>query len=578
MSELTHVLETSKSARGQDTFPEEARVHTQSMEGTRSDWKFVLAFGLFILLVTSIPYAWAYISSPPNKVYLGLDFAVYDYSQYMSWARESATHILVENKLTSEANPPAFFNLLWWAVGRFDSVTGVSFQFANQLLRVIFNLSFLFVAYWFCSLVLPERSQRRFALAVLTLSSGFGWMLVVLKSRTGGRVLLPTTVYTPVGDTFWGFISVPHHIVSATLVVAILGLVLRSYRRGTLSRLAFAGLLTMILGLEHTYDLVTVYAVIAVFTTLLTIRDGLRLRWVAGLAVFALLSAPAGLFWAYLTLTSSQWREVLAQYANLGVWTPNPFQLVILLGPAFLVALLAFRRRFTLTRQADQDLFLCGWFVINLLIIYLPVTFQIMMLNGFQVVMGVLATRVIFEQVIPWCRERVKAHGRFEWPRFRIPLTKLIPAIFLLMIIPTNVYILGWRVVDLNRHDYPYYLDRNDVSALAWLDQHAAGSDVVFSSLPIGIYVPGTTGAHAFLAHGAETLDFQQKNEVVHRFFETQTTDTYRREILRSYHVTYVFYGPSERRLGSFAPSRASYLVPTFESEDTQIYRVRVGP
>jgi hypothetical protein len=52
---------------------------------------------------------------------------------------------------------------------------------------------------------------------------------------------------------------------------------------------------------------------------------------------------------------------------------------------------------------------------------------------------------------------------------------------------------------------------------------------VVLSSLTIGQYIPAYTGAHAFLAHWAQTLDFFGKSRMVDEFFAAGT-DNQRRQ------------------------------------------------
>ena len=553
-----------------------ARETAEAAGDQGNDRRFLLILTLCLLVVSSLPYVYGYLSTPAGKAYMGLDYAVYDYSQYMSWARDSATQILVANKLTPEANPPVFFNLLWWLVGRIDFYTGLSFVVANQLLRVISNVLFIFVAYWFCGLVLPKRGQRRFALLLTCLTSGFGWLLVVLKHFTG-KLLNPTDLYTPVGNSFFGFISVPHHIISAAILIAIFGLALRGYRNGTWRSWALAGVLGLILGMEHTYDLVTAYAVLGMFGLLMVLREGNWRPWLVRLALFYGITAPSVLYWAALSRFSPQWQEVLAQYKNLGVFTPDPLQLIILLGPAFLLALATFRGFVPLAERRDDELFLNGWFVVVLFIIYLPVTFQIMMLNGFQVALACLATKGLFDHVLPWLQRQVAERpGLSAGAGWLTPhrLGTTLPTLFLLVAMLTNVYIFAWRFVDIHRHTYPYYLSQGDVAGLNWIDRHIQSSDVVLSSLMIGIYVPGWTGAHAFLAHGAETLDFNQKRQDVARFFNPATSDAERQATLRQFHVRYVFYGPAERQLGAYDPARADYLKEVLSVNGTEVFEV----
>ncbi len=64
-------------------------------------------------------------------------------------------------------------------------------------------------------------------------------------------------------------------------------------------------------------------------------------------------------------------------------------------GLPFLLALYTAIRQNPLQLQgvSDNDLFVRGWFWISFVLVYLPVDYQIHMLNGWQVPIAILATR-----------------------------------------------------------------------------------------------------------------------------------------------------------------------------------------
>lgn len=549
------------------------RVEGAQARPGRTDLRFAALVTVGLLLVSSVPYFMGYSFSTTDKQFMGLAGAVHDYAQYMSWARESANGLLVENKLTAEQTGPAFFNLLWWGVGHIENSLGVSFFAVNQLLRCFAIALFVFAAHRVCVAMFGSRLKQRYALVLACVASGFGWVLIPIKSISG-ILLNSTLVFNSPGNTIVGATTVPHQLLAASILLSILLLVFDGYRANAMWRLIIAGGLGLVLGLTHTYDLVTAYAVTGIFGLLVTLRDGLRPRWVAGLAAFYGLSAPAVLFWLFLSASSPAWREVLAQFRNLGVFTPDPLQLMVLLGAPLLLAILTFRGLVPLASRSDRDLFLYAWLGAVAVIIYLPVTFQIMMLNGFQVALGALATIGLFEHVLPWVRhnlaERPTVAGWLGGKR----LAAVAGIVFLVLVLPTNVYLVSQRVLDLSRRNYPEFLYRDDVAALDWLARQVQPTDVILSSMEIGHFVPGWTGAHAFLAHGAGTLAFNAKRSMTERFYAADTSDQERREILDHYGVRYVFQGPAERLLGSFDPDGAAYLRIAFTSTNTRIFEV----
>jgi uncharacterized membrane protein len=142
------------------------------------------------------------------------------------------------------------------------------------------------------------------------------------------------------------------------------------------------------------------------------------------------------------------------------------------------------------------------------------------------------------------------------------------------LVLPVNLYLFSWRFVDIARRDYPYFLRRDEMSALHWLETNSRPSDVVLSSLTIGQYVPSISGNTAFLAHWAQTLDYYTKQRLVGRFFDSNATEQERSETLRDFAVGYVFRGPQERALGDYDPEQSPIMEHVYSTSGVDIYRV----
>jgi hypothetical protein len=91
---------------------------------TRAEWRFVAFIVLLVLVLTSVPYLFGWLTAPPEKQFMGIMLDVPDHGQYFSWMRELTTAHLSANKLTPEPNQPIFFNLLWWGLGRLGNLVG----------------------------------------------------------------------------------------------------------------------------------------------------------------------------------------------------------------------------------------------------------------------------------------------------------------------------------------------------------------------------------------------------------------------------------------------------------------------
>jgi hypothetical protein len=177
------------------------------------------------------------------------------------------------------------------------------------------------------------------------------------------------------------------------------------------------------------------------------------------------------LYYVWLTQADPVWKAVLAQFGNAGVYSPPPFDLVILLGPAFLLAIFALVRLkpWNLSSLPNGELFLTGWFLSYFAIIYLPVDFQVHLINGWQVPIALLATLTLFRDVIPWASRRFKVTGNLAEMRLR----NGIAAALIVLILPTNLYLWAWRFYDLSRHDY-LLRSTGDEQAFRWWTQRRA--------------------------------------------------------------------------------------------------------
>ena len=538
-----------------------------------SEYRFVGLVVVVVLLVTSVPYAYASISAPPDKQFMGVVFNTSDHAQYLAWYREFQTSFLIPNTLTPEANPAVFFNLLWFVLGRLGHTTGWSFPVTYQIFRWVAGAFFLGMVYTFASLFFPDVRWRRTAFLITTLGSGLGWIWVVVKyTLASGELLFPMDVYVAEGNSFFCVMAYPHFAEAAGLILAVLSVLLVGERRGQLRYAILAGLIAHFLGWQHGYDLVIVWGIPSFYAGVKFLVDRQWPRyWIKAMLITGLLSWPPAVYSVLLTRLNPIWEEVLAQFSNAGVFTPDPLHMVVLMGcPLILAAvtlvLLILRPITDGARELPTPqgrLFIGVWFVAGWALTYIPTDFQIHMLNSWQVPIGLLATIGLYTIIAP---------ALTRWMSTRRSRAVIVLA-FLGLISITNGYLLAWRLLDLSRFDYPYFLDRNDVIALEWLEEHAPADAIVLSSYEVGRYVPGLTGRRPFLAHWAQTVGFYDKRDRVARFFDGQTDETDRLETLQTFGIDYVFHGPAERLLGQYDPSTSSLFEPVFHSPRVAIYR-----
>jgi hypothetical protein len=539
-----------------------------------SEYRFVGLVVVIVLLVTSLPYAFAALTVPPDKQFVGFILNTSDHAQYLAWYKGFQTSLLIPNTLTPEPNPPVFFNLLWFALGRLGRYTGWHYAVVYQIFRWVAGAFFMTMVYAFSALFFPDVRRRRIAFLIVTFGAGLGWIWVVLKyTLVPGELLFPMDVYIAEANSFLCIMAYPHFAEAAGLILAVLGLLLLGERRQQLRYAVYAGLTAHFLGWQHGYDLLIVWGVPCAYAAVRWLIDRQWPGyWFKAILVMGLLSWPPALYSVLLTRLSPIWNQVLAQFPNAGAFTPDLVHIFIYMGIPLVLAILTL---FWLVRRRSEDspdeagparkyLFVGVWFIVGWVLTYIPTDYQIHMLNSWQIPVGILSTIGLCDYVVPALARR--------WDAQR--LQKAAVLAFLVLVSLTNGYLWAWRFLDLSRYSVPYFLYRDDVSALKWLEEHTPPDTVILCSYDVGRYVPGLAGRRPFLAHWAQTVDFYDKQRRVARFFDAQTDDVERLATLQTYGVDYVLWGPAERALGSYAPSESPLFSVAFSSPHVTVYRV----
>lgn len=518
----------------------------------------VAAITTLVFVLSSVPYLAGHWFAGADVRFTWIVFDVTDTAQYYAWMRSFSQDILIANPLTPEAGSNRFFNLQWWLLGHLGFSTPLGATVTYQLLRVIALAAFAASLFWFCRIVIPGRAL--FAFTLIMFASGLGWILVVLKQWTG-ELRYPLDVQIAEANTFFSAMAFPHLLVAAALLLTVYCLYLRAESDRRWKYALLAGVTTFALGFSHGYDLIPAMAIPIATTGVLALRS----RKLPGRAVVAaaiiLGAGPPALYALALTELDATWSGVISQYGNAGVYSPTPPHLVILLGIPFLLALPQLRP----SRWAGlttPGIFLRVWLIVGFFLLYIPTDYQVKMLIGYQIPAVILMVETLLE-----VQSYISSRGRIA-PQ----ILRVAPIAILLVIALTNIYLTAWRVVELRRQDYPYYLTVGDVAVLESLPQHVGEGDVVLSSPDVGIFVPVYSDARPFLAHWAQTLNFHDRRDLATYFYDSTTADGERHEVLTNEGITFVIYGPAEARLAG-SESSVGFALAKVISGDTILYR-----
>ena len=457
-------------------------------------------------------------------------------------------------------------------------LTGLSYIWMYQILRFVSGFAFFGMVYWFIARVFAEKIQRRLVFLLLAVSSGFGWVLVLLKyTLLNGTLAFPLDLYVAEGNTFLCLMAYPHFLEAGAFILGTLALLLVGEEKGRLRWAVAAGLVAFFLGWQHGYDLLIVWAIPICYAIARWLLDRrFPMYWFKAMLITGLISCPPAIYNLLLTRLDPTWSEVLAQFANAGVYTPNPLHFFILMGLPLLIALItavallvkSIGQQWHELREKPVILFLLIWFFFGWLLTYIPTDFQIHMINSWQVPVILLAGYGLYRWVFPWLQKYL-LNKRAVY---------LAAGLIISFCALTNLYLFAWRFYDLHRYDYPFFLHTDEVSALNWLEENTPGDSIVLSNLEVGQYIPGISGRTAFLAHWAQTIRYYEKQEIVKKIFDNSLTDSEKVKLLRDYGVDYVLSGSAEQAANGSANVTFSFLTPVWKSGEVIIYILNPKP
>ncbi len=185
---------------------------------TRREWRNVALFALLVLVLTTLPYLAGATAQRDNWRFGWFMFGVDDGNSYLARMREGAVGgWLFHIAYTSEPHDGALLFTPYLAAGKLATifVSPSSPAFVDAMLvifhvsRLLFDFLLILVLYRFIAAFLVKRSLRWLALILVTLSGGFGWLLILLNQ---GNLLgsLPVDFFLPEGYSFLVLYGLPH--------------------------------------------------------------------------------------------------------------------------------------------------------------------------------------------------------------------------------------------------------------------------------------------------------------------------------------------------------------------------------
>jgi hypothetical protein len=503
-----------------------------------------------VVAASLAPYLIAGWLTPPGYHFTGFLVNPLDGFSYLAKMRQAAEGAwLLTMPYVSEPQQPAFIWPQYVLLGKFAALTGLPLILVYHGARIVTGLAMLGVLYAFLATVLADNPLRRTAFVLLSAGSGLSWL-----TSLWGFVGADATVQ--VSTTFHALLSNMHFPLATALMVLPFLLVLRGLPNpGSRPIVAGAGS-GALLATVAPFLIVIQLTVGGAWSALLLATGRLSFRPRLLLLPALPMAIAAGL--TYILWMNPAIRSWLQQTVN-----PPPTPAAFIVGYGVLLpfavagAIAVLHRVDEATCSRAGALLAAIWTIVGAVLIYLPFPWQRRLMEGYDIPLSILAAlglRWAVSSLGPAARRRITASA---------------------MALATmgTLWLAGASVMGSLALREPHYLPEADVRGLAWLEEHTTALDLVLASPTIGNVIPAYSDARVYWGHPWETPDADRKEERLLRFYARAATETERCTLAREAGASFVYWGPSETRLGGAQPSYR-WLEPVYRGDPVIVYRV----
>jgi hypothetical protein len=551
-----------------------------------SEWRWVLGFGVFVALLTSLPYLLGFIFQGDQWVFNGGVFAVEDVNSYLAnMVSGSSGAWLFRTPYTVDPQSPSLFFLHYLWLGKLAAPPDLHLKIVllYHAFRMVSILLVCLATYDLIAFFIPETVYRRWGLVLGTLGGGAGWVILVFQLQTWLATLplsdipglnLPLEFYSPETFGFLALFGLPHvALARAGLLWGVrlyLG-VFTSLVTGNFPWMkgAQTGVVWLLTLLAQPITGMLSGAVAGLFLLAYGIKNLLTqskdhftgwqtyLRAIGMTLWIGLFPLPLVVYYLLVFQTS----PVLSSWQlQSPLPSPNPLLYVFAYGLMLPFVALGIYRQIGSTRW----LLPISWFLSTFVLAYAPFNMQRRLVDGVWIALIILAMAGV-------------RPGPDPQPAWRHALPRLFKGASILSLVTTFILLVGAVTATLQPRA-PLYHPADQVNVMEQLGEIAQPGEVVLSAPASGNVLPGYAPVRVVIGISTLTANYPLVERRVAEVFSLGLPDEQRRGRLQDWSVDYLFYGPAERALGEWNPETAAYLQRVIEQGEYALYRVDLSP
>jgi hypothetical protein len=482
----------------------------------RAEWRWALGWGAVVIVLSCLPYIYAYTAAPSSHTFGGFLVNYLDGNSYLAKMREGYDgDWLFRLAFTPEKQSGLLVFTLYLALGHLAKATGLPLIVVFHIARAASGLFLLTTVYRLAAEFTADRSARRWAFAIAAGGGGLAILSLAL-GRSNAAQFAPVDLLVPEAFGFYSTLTNPHFCLAFALEAWAVLLVIRPTRWNRavlLVVLVLAGL-----GIASMAPYLTPVVWVTIGAGLMFRRplDSAAL-WRAGIVLGASGLLLAYEYWA---MTAD---PVIAGWARQNQ-TPSPAWLDVFLGLGLWLPMAGVGawRAWDGRRDVPTLAALLTWLLVSLVLVFIPYALQRRFLGGIFMPLDVLAG------------------GGVAWVWTRAGRARRLAAAgtILLGFSSTALVLLALFSAPATA-DPKMYLTFDETAGLLWLDAQGLHGDIVLADSRLGLFVPGWTGARSVYGHPMETLDAAAKRAEVDNYYAHGDA-----ALLQRYSVRFVLGGP----------------------------------
>jgi len=536
---------------------------------SKMEWRWVWIYAGLVMLVTTVPYLAGFASQTEAWRFTGFVFGVEDGNSYIAKMLSGETgNWLFRTPYTAEPQRGVLAFLPYILLGKLASPPALHEQLVAlfHLFRILAGILEILATYQFLAFFIQRISLRRAGLALATLGGGLGWLLLLFgKDALYGS--LPLDFYSPETFGFLALYGLPHLALARACLLWGLLVYLKAMQRPerpTVSDIGKLNLYWSLVALAQPLTGVILGFILGLHWATLAIRlvwqkskaglseRGRLLRSTGLIAAGGILPVP---FLIYNALAFNL-DPFLKRWTGQNIITsPHPVHYLLAYGLVIPFAIMG-ARKLLRVRPLDGWL-LVAWALAIPFLAYAPFNLQRRLPEGAWVALIIL-------MVYSFEGESDRLRRRSAWGISLLTTFSL----------PSTLFLLIGGYFTAIRPAMPVFRPVDEVTVFEELRTSAHPGDILLASYDTGNALPAWAPVRVVIGHGPESVGLADLLPKVQRFYSVETNDDDRQRLIRELNVHYVFYGPSEARLGGWQPVNAPYLQLAHQSGGYQVYQV----